>query len=63
MQTAKTDQADLSLRWAHIHFVGFVVSRLICKETRVVIAFNSCLHDVTIFVYPFMNLVGPKRFI
>ena len=22
-------QADLSLRWAHIHFVGFVVSRLI----------------------------------
>ena len=23
-------QADLSLRWAHTHFVGFVVSQLIC---------------------------------
>ena len=23
-------QADLSLRWAHSHFVGFVVRRLIC---------------------------------
>ena len=23
-------QADLSLRWAHTHFVGFVVRRLIC---------------------------------
>ena len=23
-------QADLSLRWAHSHFVGFVMSRLIC---------------------------------
>ena len=23
-------QADLSLRWAHIHFVGFVMRRLIC---------------------------------
>ena len=24
-------QADLSLRWAHSHFVGFVISRLICS--------------------------------
>ena len=24
-------QADLSLRWAHTHFVGFVMSRLICR--------------------------------
>ena len=23
-------QADLSLRWAHTHFVGFVMSRLKC---------------------------------
>ena len=23
-------QADLSFRWAHPHFVGFVMSRLIC---------------------------------
>ena len=36
MRTAKTlirsdwadDQADLSLRWAHTHFVGFVISLL-----------------------------------
>ena len=25
-------QADLSLRWVHIHFVGFVMSRLICHQ-------------------------------
>ena len=24
-------KADLSLRWAHTHFVGFVMSRLICN--------------------------------
>ena len=30
-------QADLSLRWAHTHFVGFVMSRLIyCKGSRTV---------------------------
>ena len=27
-------QADLSLRWAHTHFVGFVVSRLISSVYR-----------------------------
>ena len=27
-------QADLSLRWAHTHFVGFVMSRLICIIIR-----------------------------
>ena len=25
-------QADLSLRWAHSHFVGFVMSRLNCVK-------------------------------
>ena len=25
-------QADQSLRWAHTHFVGFVMSRLICRK-------------------------------
>ena len=41
MRTAKTlidwanAQADLSLRWAHTHFVGFVMSRLICDRTQV----------------------------
>ena len=29
-------QADLSLRWAHSHFVGFVMRRLICYIGRVV---------------------------
>ena len=28
-------QADLSLCWAHIHFVGFVISRLICPHSVV----------------------------
>ena len=28
-------QADLSLRWVHSHFVGFVVMRLICMNRRV----------------------------
>ena len=28
MRTAKTDQIDVSLRWAHSHVVGFVMSRL-----------------------------------
>ena len=27
-------QADLSLRWAHSHFVGFVMKRLKCSCTR-----------------------------
>ena len=40
MRTAKTDQtladaqADLSLRWAHSHFVGFVMSWLIFVSAR-----------------------------
>ena len=34
-------QADLSLRWAHIHFVGFVVSRLIFITIILHIAANS----------------------
>ena len=28
----RSAQADLSLRWAHSHFVGFVMSRLTCAE-------------------------------
>ena len=51
-------QADLSLRWAHARFVGFVVSRLICPVLQSIISLhgnsirylatmlgsNSCLH-------------------
>ena len=38
MRTAKTQvslgiQSLLSLHWAHSHFVGFVMLRLICPET------------------------------
>ena len=32
-QTSADAQADLSLRWPHIHFVGFVMSRLILQMT------------------------------
>ena len=41
MRTAKTlirlggAQADLSLRWAHTHFVGFVTRQLIYSSTRI----------------------------
>ena len=28
-------QTDLSLRWAHSHFVGFVMRRLICRTIKV----------------------------
>ena len=31
-----SDWADLSLRWTHSHFVGFVIRRLICYIGRVV---------------------------
>ena len=39
MQTAKTDdwadaQADLSPRWVHTHFVGFVMSQLIYEISK-----------------------------
>ena len=40
-------QADLSLRWAHTHFVGFVMSRLICVK---VIYFRfHLLHQISMF--------------
>ena len=47
MRTAKTlsdwahAQGDLSLRWAHTHFVGFVMSRLI---------FVGCAHHMLLVV-------------
>ena len=42
-------QADLSLRWAHSHFVGFVMSRIKCRWTKrgTIFAFsriNGSLH-------------------
>ena len=30
-------QADLSLRWAHNHFVGFVMWRLICSPNDIIL--------------------------
>ena len=46
MRTAKTltrlgAQADLSLHWAHSHFVGFVMSWLKCENT-----IRHCLQHV-----------------
>ena len=43
MRTAKTlIRADLSLRWAHTHFVGFVMSRLILGlDVRLVLVLVS----------------------
>ena len=34
-------QADLSLRWAHSHFVGFLMSRLNCVCLRSLLVFSS----------------------
>ena len=39
-------QADLSLRWAHTHFVGFVVSRLISRPS-IQRATLTCLYRVS----------------
>ena len=38
-------QADLSLRWAHSHFVGFVMLQLICKQQWCRSAFASTQFD------------------
>ena len=40
-------QADLSLRWVHTHFVGFVMSRLIYDKYRVRHGADSVKHDAT----------------
>ena len=36
-------QADLSLRWAHSHFVGFVMSRLIWRFIPVLFLYFFCV--------------------
>ena len=47
MRTAKTligwadAQADLSLRWAYSHFVGFVVRRLMCLYFSLFVVFRQ----------------------
>ena len=43
-------QADLSLRWAHSHFVGFVMSRLIYNSDVPQIKLKNCLSFGTINV-------------
>ena len=37
-----SDQADLSLRWAHTHFVGFVMSWLTCLNSNREIVSDNC---------------------
>ena len=39
-------QADLSLRWAHIHFAGFVMSRLICTS---ILKLKLCQYEVKLY--------------
>ena len=45
------DWADLSLRWAHTHFVGFVISRLIYLPTR-----GHNPSTATLFMKPMIQL-------
>ena len=46
-QTGRDAQADLSLRWAHTHFVGFVMSRL-----KLVSTLRSTMGDIMILSNP-----------
>ena len=57
-------QADLSLRWAHIHFVGFVMSQLISscawlsfvlqRQFSILIRFK---YHLNVFLITFFNLI------
>ena len=49
-------QADLSLRWAHIHFVGFVMSRLKCNHKGSLWFIWSKIYDWRIVDYLQINL-------
>ena len=46
-------QADLSLRWAYTHFVGFVMSRLISKKSNICgyVSVNSVIPKMKITSY------------
>ena len=62
-RTAKTlinwanAQADLSLRWAHTHFVGFVMSRLISQA-------NDCRgHTPTVEIITALNQCTERHFL
>ena len=46
--------ADLSLRWAHTHFVGFVMSRLICNFPIRYITKN--LLSIRQYIFPYQNI-------
>ena len=48
-------QADLSLRWANSHVVGFVTSRLICKCNFLQLYFLKL--DIIIYMLKFMSIV------
>ena len=50
-------QADLSLRWAHAHFVGFVMSQLIllCRHCRSWSETMFCASDKEFTLYPLFN--------
>ena len=51
-------QADLSLRWAHSYFVGFVVMRLINKERYLkLLLFLLLLQSLLLLLYLFLLLL------
>ena len=59
-----SDWTELSLRWAHFHFVGFVMSRLICCDrilnSRPLLKYNVLWAKLVIIVFmltvPWNNL-------
>ena len=59
-------QADLSLRWAHSHFVGFVMRRLICMRyflsfLFLLVSWAGCAlwlwHSLDVLFYLFISFV------
>ena len=51
-------QADLSLRWAHIHFVGFVVRRLTCPDFRYCTLLTSFYTEKLFRFKPFLSFLA-----
>ena len=61
-------QADLSLRWAHSHFVGFVMSRLISNHTGDLASLyvrdskkNEFYRSLFMWSFYFVNMCGAQK--
>ena len=60
-QRLRSAQADLSLRWTHIHFVGFVMRQLIYKTkyTSIYCALKLQVYIMNVITPgPLYNMVG-----